>query len=151
LLFERSADVVYGLYGGLLIANIAMLLVGMVILSPCIWLVNRPKPYLIAFILPSCSPASIRSTKASSISASCSPTGVLGYGLRYFGVSSLPVVLGVVLGYMVESNYRRSLVLSSGDPLVFLENPISLGLLLTATGLLLYSLIRERRQAKAAA
>jgi len=35
------------------------------------------------------------------------------------------VVLGVVLGYMVESNYRRSLVLSSGDPLVFLENPIS--------------------------
>jgi putative tricarboxylic transport membrane protein len=147
LLFERSADVVYGLYGGLLIANIAMLLVGLVILSPCIWLVNRPKPYLIAFIL------AVVFSGVYSIDQSIFDlgivlaAGVLGYGLRYFGVSTLPVVLGVVLGYMVESNYRRSLVLSSGDPLVFLENPISLGLLLTATALLLYSLARERRQA----
>ncbi len=42
---------VYGLYGGLLIANIAMVALGLVILTPCIWLVNRPKPWLIAFIL----------------------------------------------------------------------------------------------------
>ena len=51
MLFAKAPEVVYGLYGGLFIANIAMLLIGLVILSPCIWLVNRPKPYLIAFIL----------------------------------------------------------------------------------------------------
>ena len=112
-----------------------------------IWLVNRPKPYLIAFIL------AVVFSGVYSIDQSVFDlgivlaAGVLGYGLRYFGVSTLPVVLGVVLGYMVESNYRRSLVLSSGDPLVFLENPISLGLLLTAAALLIYSLIRERRKA----
>ena len=41
---------VYGLFGGLFVANIAMLLIGMVILTPAIWLVNRPKPYLLAVI-----------------------------------------------------------------------------------------------------
>jgi len=51
LLFERNPDVAYGLYGGLLVANIAMVLIGLVILTPCLWLVNRPKPWLIAFIL----------------------------------------------------------------------------------------------------
>ena len=147
LLFERSAEVVYGLYGGLFVANIAMLLVGLVVLTPCIWLVNRPKPYLIAFIL------AVVFSGVYSIDQSVFDlgivlaAGVLGYGLRYFGVSSLPVVLGVVLGYMVESNYRRSLVLSAGDPMVFLQNPISLGLLLVAAVLLAFSLVRERRAA----
>jgi hypothetical protein len=51
LLFEKSPEVVYGLYAGLLVANVAMLLLGLVILTPCLWLVNRPKPYLMAFVL----------------------------------------------------------------------------------------------------
>ena len=51
MLFTKAPEVVYGLYGGLFMANIAMLLIGLVILTPCIWLVNRPKPYLMAVIL----------------------------------------------------------------------------------------------------
>ena len=51
MLFVKSPDVVYGLYAGLLVANIAMLVLGLVILTPCLWLVSRPKPYLMAFIL----------------------------------------------------------------------------------------------------
>ena len=44
MLFERTPGIAYGLYGGLFVANIAMLLIGLVILTPCIWLVNRPQP-----------------------------------------------------------------------------------------------------------
>ncbi|HLB14735.1 MAG TPA: hypothetical protein VJM14_07390, partial [Burkholderiales bacterium] len=47
----------------------------------------------------------------------------------FFGIPQLPLVLGVVLGFMVESNYRRALVLSSGDHSIFVQDPISLGLL----------------------
>ncbi len=50
LLFSRHPDVVYGLFGGLFVANLAMLILGMIILTPAIWLVNRPKPYLLAAI-----------------------------------------------------------------------------------------------------
>ena len=40
-----------------------------------------------------------------------------------------PVVLGLVLGYLIEANYRRSLLLTGGDHIVFLQDPVSLGLL----------------------
>jgi putative tricarboxylic transport membrane protein len=42
------------------------------------------------------------------------------------------MVLGVVLGFLVESNYRRSLVLSGGDHAIFVGDRICLGLLVVA-------------------
>jgi putative tricarboxylic transport membrane protein len=58
----------------------------------------------------------------------------------------LPMVLGVVLGFMIESNYRRSLLLSGGDPMIFLTDRVSLGLLLAALALALYSSWQEFRK-----
>jgi len=52
--------------------------------------------------------------------------------MRLLKFPFLPTVLGVVLGYMVESSYRRSLVLSGGDHAIFVQDPISLGLLSVA-------------------
>ncbi len=53
------------------------------------------------------------------------------------------MVLGVVLGFMIESNYRRSLLLSGGDFSIFYQDKVSLGLLLLAVLLTTYSLWRE--------
>jgi putative tricarboxylic transport membrane protein len=69
--------------------------------------------------------------------------GVLGYAFRWLGVPALPLVLGVVLGFMVESNYRRALVLSGGDHGIFVQDPISLGLLAAAAVVVALSLRRE--------
>jgi putative tricarboxylic transport membrane protein len=147
MLFERNADVVYGLYGGLLVANIAMLLVGLVILSPCIWLVNRPKPYLLAFIY-ALVVSGVYSIEQSFFDVGVVlATGVLGYVMRWFGLPFLPMVLGVVLGTLVESNYRRSLVLSGGDHLIFMQDPVSLGLLVAAVLMMAVSLVRELKAA----
>jgi putative tricarboxylic transport membrane protein len=74
--------------------------------------------------------------------------GVLGYGLRYFGIPQLPLVLGVVLGFMVESNYRRALVLSAGDHSIFVQDPISLGLLAAAAAVGALSLRGELGRAR---
>jgi putative tricarboxylic transport membrane protein len=148
LLFEKSPDVVYGLYAGLLVANIAMLVLGLVILTPCLWLVNRPKPYLMAFIL-ALVVSGIYAMEASFFDVGLVlAAGVIGYGLRYFDVPTLPLVLGVVLGFMVESNYRRALVLSGGDHAIFVEDPISLGLLLAAAAVVALSLRREVKLAR---
>jgi putative tricarboxylic transport membrane protein len=145
LLFEKSPDVVYGLYAGLLVANVAMLLLGLVILTPCLWLVNRPKPYLMAFIL-ALIVSGIYAMEASFFDvALVLAAGVLGYALRYFGIPTLPLVLGVVLGFMVESNYRRALVLSGGDHAIFVQDPIALGLLVAAAAVVALSLRREVR------
>ena len=143
MLFTKAPEVVYGLYGGLLIANIAMLLLGLVILGPCIWLVNRPKPYLIAAIL------ALVMSGVYAIHQSVFDiflvvgVGVFGYVLRLLKVPVLPLVLGLVLGYMVESNYRRSLVISGGDAMIFLTDKVSLTLLVLAALLTAYTLWKE--------
>ena len=143
MLFEKAPEVVYGLYGGLLIANIAMVAIGLVILTPCIWLVNRPKPWLIAFVL-ALVVSGVYSVHQSVFEIGLVlGIGVVGYVLRCCKVPPLPMVLGVVLGFMIESNYRRSLLLTGGDHSIFYTDKVSLGLLALAAVLTTYSLWRE--------
>ena len=67
--------------------------------------------------------------------------GLVGYLMRLAGFPFLPAVLGVVLGPLVESNYRRSLLLSGGDHAIFLEDPIAIGFLVTAAVFVIWSLV----------
>ena len=143
MLFTKAPEVVYGLYGGLFIANIAMLLIGLVILSPCIWLVNRPKPYLIAGILALVMSGVYAIHQSVFEIVLVVGVGVLGYAMRWLKVPVLPLVLGLVLGYLVESNYRRSLLISGGDAMIFLTDKVSLGLLLLAAVLTAYTAWKE--------
>jgi putative tricarboxylic transport membrane protein len=146
MLFEKAPAIVYGLYGGLLIANIAMLLIGLVFLNPCIWLVNRPKPWLIAFIL-ALVVSGVYSVQQSPFDVGMViGIGVVGYVLRRCDVPMLPMVLGVVLGFMIESNYRRSMLLAGEDPMIFLTDKVSLGLLILAAVLTVYSSWQEFRK-----
>jgi putative tricarboxylic transport membrane protein len=69
--------------------------------------------------------------------------GVLGYLMRLFTIPILPIVLGIVLGFMVESNYRRSMLISGGEHGIFIEDKVSLLLLCLAVGLTAYTLIKE--------
>ena len=61
--------------------------------------------------------------------------GVLGYVFIKLGCEGAPLLLGFVLGPMMEENFRRSLLLSRGDFSVFFTRPISLGLLIAAAAL----------------
>ena len=142
MLFVQHAEVVEGLYTGMFVAIVAMLIVGYLIMAPCIWLVSRPKPYLMAFIY------ALVVSGVYSIENSLFPVGVvlafgvIGYGMRYFSLPVLPMVLGVILGFMVESNYRRALVLSDGDHATFVRDPIAAGLLAFAVLFIVGSLVR---------
>jgi len=139
MLFQKAPEVVYGLYGGLFIANIAMLLIGLVILGPCMWLVNRPKPYLIAFILALVMSGVFAIHQSIFECGLVLAIGVLGYGMRLLRLPVLPLVLGLVLGYLVESNYRRSLLISGGEHSIFLTDPVSALLLAIALVLGVYT------------
>ena len=58
-----------------------------------------------------------------------------GYLLYKFGCEPAPLVLGFVLGPLMEENFRRSMVLSRGDPLIFVSRPMSLTLLALAAAI----------------
>jgi TctA family transporter len=55
--------------------------------------------------------------------------GVLGYALMVLRFEPAPLLLGYILGPMLEENLRRGLLLSRGDPSIFIERPISATLL----------------------
>ncbi len=129
MLFTRSADVVSGLYAGLLVAAISLLFIGMAMMPACIWLVNRPRPYLSAFIF-ALIMSGIYSINNSLFDLGIVlAAGVLGLFMRILKFPFLPAVLGLVLGYMIESNFRRSLVLSGDELGIFIDDRISLFLL----------------------
>jgi putative tricarboxylic transport membrane protein len=79
--------------------------------------------------------------------------GVLGYLMRKFGYEPAPMVLAFVLGPMLENNLRKSLILSHGDFMFFIERPISAACLALAAAALAAPLLPAlaRRRAKIAA
>jgi putative tricarboxylic transport membrane protein len=120
--------------------------VAYLILRPCIWLVNRPKHYLMAFIFALVLSGVYAINNSLFHVGVALAFGVIGYGMKYFQIPTLPMVLGVVLGFMVESNYRRALVLSDGDLMTFAEDPISAALLALAAIFIIVSLVRHFRE-----
>jgi TctA family transporter len=66
----------------------------------------------------------------------------LGYGFRLSGYSPAPLILGFVLGPMLEENLRRTLLISRGDAWVFVERPISAVILGLCTLIIVYPVLR---------
>lgn len=145
-LFEEDADVVTGLYLGSFIATIVQIVIGTIILPVCLWLVNRPRPYLAAFIY-ALVVSGVYTVHLSIFDVGIvMGAGLLGYFMRYFGFPMLPAVLGVVLGGLIEANYRRSLLLSGGDYAIFLEDPIAIAFFTLAILIVTGSLVSEWRK-----
>ena len=63
--------------------------------------------------------------------------GVAGWLLRKQGVPMAPLILGFVLGDMMEQNLRRALSITNGDASILVESPISVGLWLGALAMVL--------------
>ncbi|CAN7493132.1 tripartite tricarboxylate transporter permease [Pseudorhodoferax sp. LjRoot39] len=79
--------------------------------------------------------------------------GIMGYALMVLRFEPAPLLLGYILGPMLEENLRRALLLSRGDPMVFIDRPISAGLLAATAAMLLWAIwstvratLRSKRQ-----
>jgi TctA family transporter len=72
--------------------------------------------------------------------------GLLGYGLMKLRCEPAPLLLGFVLGPLLEENLRRAMILSRGDPSAFITRPISGGLLLVAVIVLVVVLLPAVRK-----
>jgi putative tricarboxylic transport membrane protein len=73
----------------------------------------------------------------------------LGYVLLKLGCEPAPLILGLVLGPMMEEYLRRALLISLGDPSILITSPLSAAFLLAALVLLLsiaVPMIRTQRE-----
>jgi putative tricarboxylic transport membrane protein len=80
--------------------------------------------------------------------------GIMGLVMRIFDFPTAPVIIGMILGPLAEQEFRRALQISQGDPLIFLQKPLSLTLLLVAAvavlGPLAWGLARGRARRRTA-
>jgi len=74
--------------------------------------------------------------------------GFVGYALIKFGFEPAPMLLGFVLGKLMEENLRRALIISRGSLETFIDHPISAGLLAVAAILLVIALLPSIRKGR---
>jgi TctA family transporter len=74
--------------------------------------------------------------------------GFVGYLFVRLGCEPAPLLLGFLLGPLMEVYMRRAMLLSRGDPMVFLQRPLSLAFLLTAVVLLLFIVLPNVRKVR---
>ena len=75
--------------------------------------------------------------------------GVIGVFFYKVGAEPAPFILGFILGPLMEENFRRAMMISKGDPTVFIERPISAVLLLMSLALLVILVmpaVRRKRE-----
>lgn len=77
--------------------------------------------------------------------------GVLGYGLRKFGIEPGPMVLGFVLGTILETSFRQAMLISGGSLAIFFQRPVALVLVLSALLMLGMPVMRRLLARRAAA
>ncbi len=77
--------------------------------------------------------------------------GAVGYALAVASFSPALLLLGFVLGPLIETNLRRALLISRGDPMTFVERPIAFGFVVATLALLMLPLVRTMRGRRAPA
>jgi len=76
--------------------------------------------------------------------------GVLGYLMKKYKFEMPPLVLALVLGPMIESNLRLSLLMSQGDPTTFLRRPLSAVFMIISIVLIVLSMVPSLQKRRAA-
>ncbi|MFE1167729.1 tripartite tricarboxylate transporter permease [Nocardiopsis sp. NPDC058789] len=153
VLFERNADLVWTLLASLLIGSVLLLVINLPFAPLWAKLLKLPKPYLYAGI----TLFSVLAVYAINTSVThlvmLLAVALLGLAMRTFGVPVAPALIGVVLGPIAETEFRRALAASSGDPAILVGSGISIGLyalVLVAALIPVISLVRRRSAARRA-
>ena len=148
-LMTEHADLFWGLVVSFLIGNVFLLILNIPLIG--IWVRILHIPYSLMYptiVVLICVGVYSVNNNAFDIWVTLA-FGVMGYLMRLFYFQAAPLLIGFVLGSMIEEFMRRSLLLSRGDYLVFIEHPISAGFLATSVGLLVWatwSALKERKQ-----
>jgi len=147
LLYKEHIDVVYMVFASMLIANIAMFILGATGVKFFARVIGIDKRMLLPIIMVLSLIGSYSMRNSFFDVFITLGFGVVGYLLQRYGFPLPPILLALILGPMAESNLRRTLVISQGDPSVILHQPIAMFLLILAVLSLVMSYRSQRKVA----
>lgn len=147
LLFAQNPEVVYGVFSSMLVANIVMLIVGLIGIRFFCRIIEVPKMLMIPIII------FLSVVGAYAINNSMFDVGIaisfgiLGFVLGKLDIPSSPILLAIILGPMAETNLRKALLMYDNSWSFLYERPIALAFILLAV-FSVYSTMKMKKKNK---
>ena len=153
-LFTTDGDIMYAIMLGLILVNLFMLFQGKFLTSLFAKVVSIPQEILTPIIVIFCFAGAYSVNENYFDVGVALIFGVLAWVLRKLELPPVPILLGLVLGSMTETNFRRALLISNGSPSIFFQSiycKIFLALIVIALFTIVRGKLKESKAAKAAA
>ena len=147
LLFENNGVLVYGIFTALVLANIFMIISEFGGMRLFVKVLAVPKHILLPIVITLCVIGSYGLNNRMFDVWTMLFFGVLGFGMKKFDIPSTPLLLGAILGPIIETELRRGLMRSRGSFLPFFTEPISGAILIITILIVLYSALKTFRKA----
>ncbi|MBS1155169.1 MAG: hypothetical protein H6R07_1093 [Proteobacteria bacterium] len=147
LLFTQQSGLVWTLIASLYIGNVILLLLNLPLVGLWVKLLYIPSQWLYAGILVISTVAVYGAGNSLFDVGMLFAFGVLGFAMRRLDIPAAPLIVGMILGPLLEQSMRQALVISQGDWGTFASRPLSASLLAIAAALLvmprLVSMLRK--------
>ncbi|WP_082046194.1 tripartite tricarboxylate transporter permease [Arthrobacter sp. L77] len=145
-LFESNSTLVWALIASLYVGNLMLLVLNLPLVGIWVKILQIPRPYLYAGILVFAvlGAFSVNFTPIDVIILLI--VGILGFFMRRYGYPIAPMVVGLILGPIFESQLRRSLAISQGDPVALIQSPVAATIYVVLIVIFALSLLLKRRQ-----
>ena len=128
MLFQMQADLVWGLIASLYVGNVMLLILNLPMIGIWVKVLTIPQPLLYGGILVFATLGAYSLHQSVVDLATLYVFGLLGFAMRRWDIPVAPAVIGLILGPLAETQFRRALSISQGDPSVFYQHPISASL-----------------------
>jgi len=140
LLMVNSPGFVFEIVAMLIIADMAKLLFGLTLVRPLLWILLVPRERLMPVVFVLCTVGAFAITSRVFDIYVMLAFGAIGYVLRELKFPMAPLILGLVLGELLDKNLLRGLSLTNGDPSPFFTRPISATLALLTLAAVLWGI-----------
>ncbi len=137
LLFQTQGALVWGLIASLYIGNVLLLILNLPLIGLWVKVLAIPKPWLYGGILIFATLGAYSLHQSVIDLVTLYVFGLLGFAMRRWGFPVAPAVIGLILGPLAETQFRRALSISQGDASVFFTSPISASLLALTAALII--------------
>ena len=125
LLFSQDSGLVWGLIASLYVSNLLLLVLNLPLIRLWVCLLQVPKPLLFSTVLAFSTLGVYTLNNNIFDVAFVYVLGVLAFFMRRHGFPIAPTVLAVVLGPLLEQQFRRAMAISDGDPTILLTRPLT--------------------------
>ncbi len=132
MVMTKEPALFWGLITSMWVGNLILVILNLPLIGIWIMLLRVQYRFLFPAIIVFCCIGAYSVGSASFDVYQTAAFGLLGYFLLRIGCEPAPLLLGFILGPMMEENFRRALLIANGDPRVFVTSPISLTLLALA-------------------